>query len=409
MEKRRAWTVLRRPVVRRWIAARLCAAVAMTMVRATFLWQLYELSRSEAVLGLVGLLSFVPLPVASLLGGAFADTYDLRRIALACQTVGLSVACALLVLTKTESAGVSILMALFVANAAVLAFESPTRQAMLPRLVPAEELPAAVTVMSTAGALAFVSGPALGGVLIAVRGIALAYGAAAGLFVVALALLAGVGSVRGAGKGAVSIAGLLEGISFVRRQRVVLAAMSLDLFAVIFGGAAALLPVYAKDILDVGARGYGILSSALEIGALVTAVALVVLPPIRRLGRAVVLSVVVYGLATVAFGVSRSFPLSLLAYVAVGMADQVSVVCRGVLVQLVTPDELRGRVSSVNMIFIGASNQLSVAEAGFVAALTSPTVSVVSGGIGVLLVAAVVVLALPGLWSYETTSAEQSP
>jgi len=177
--------------------------------------------------------------------------------------------------------------------------------------------------------------------------------------------------------------------------------MSLDLLAVIFGGAAALLPIYAREILHVGERGYGLLASSLELGALVMSVVLVVLPPIERAGRALITAVAAYGVATVAFGLSRWFPLSVLAYVAVGMADQVSVVMRGTIIQLATPDALRGRVSGVNMIFIGASNQLGAAESGFVAALTTPTFSVVSGGVASVAIVAAVATWLPALRRYR--------
>ena len=177
--------------------------------------------------------------------------------------------------------------------------------------------------------------------------------------------------------------------------------MTLDMFAVIFGGAAALLPIYANDILGVGAKGFGILSASLEAGALVTSLALVGLPPIHRAGRALLIAVVVYGVATIAFGLSRYFPLSVACYVLVGVADQISVVMRSTAIQLSTPDALRGRVSSVNFIFIGASNQLGAVESGFLAALTTPTFAVVSGGLGVLIVVAVVAWALPALRRYR--------
>jgi MFS family permease len=178
--------------------------------------------------------------------------------------------------------------------------------------------------------------------------------------------------------------------------------MTLDMFAVIFGGAVALLPVYANDILHVGPRGYGLLSSAAELGALATALVLSVAPPVRRAGRTLLVTVAVFGLATIAFGLSRSFPLSVAAYVLVGVADQVSVVMRGTAIQLSTPDALRGRVSAVNMLFIGASNQLGAAESGFLAALTTPTVSVVSGGVACLVVVAVVAATMPALRRYRT-------
>jgi hypothetical protein len=202
-----------------------------------------------------------------------------------------------------------------------------------------------------------------------------------------------------------SLRGVFEGLRFVRGNQVVLGCMLLDMLAVVFGGAAALLPIYATDILGVGARGYGLLSASLDVGALLTSLVLVVVPPIRRAGRALLLAVGVYGVATILFGLSRSFPLSVLAYMAVGMADQVSVVMRSTAIQLSTPDALRGRVSGVNMIFIGASNQLGAAESGFVAALTSATFSVVSGGLASLAVLAAVALAMPRLRRYRTDDA----
>jgi predicted MFS family arabinose efflux permease len=191
-----------------------------------------------------------------------------------------------------------------------------------------------------------------------------------------------------------------EGLAFVRRSPVVLGCMALDMFAVILGGATALLPVYAK-MLEVGPRGYGVLTSALEVGALAMSLLLVARRPIDRAGRVLLGAVVVYGLATIVFGLSRSFPLSVAAYAVVGMADQVSVVLRQTAIQLSTPDALRGRVSAVNMIFIAASNQLGAVESGFLAAATSPTFAVVSGGVGCLAVVAWTAWRLPDLRRYR--------
>jgi hypothetical protein len=209
------------------------------------------------------------------------------------------------------------------------------------------------------------------------------------------------------GKAAVGFAALREGLSFVLKNKIVLGALTIDLFAVIFGGAAAMLPIYATDILHVGAQGYGVLAACLDVGALGTSIVMVFIPPIRRLGRAIILSVMVYGVATIAFGLSRSFPLSLACYFLVGVADQVSVVGRSTLVQMSTPDALRGRVSSVNMVFIIASNQLSVAESGFVAALASPTFAVVFGGIMVFVVVAVLLALIPAMWRSESPTVVQ--
>jgi hypothetical protein len=227
------------------------------------------------------------------------------------------------------------------------------------------------------------------------------------LVVLALVLLAGLRlPVHAPAAGVLSIGGIVAGLRFVRGNQVVLGCMLLDMLAVVFGGAVALLPMYATDILHVGARGYGLLTASADLGALLTSVILVVAPPIRRAGRALLVAVAVYGVATIAFGLSRSFPLSVLAYLVVGMADQVSVVMRSTAIQLSTPDALRGRVSGVNMIFIGASNQLGAAESGFVAALTNATISVVSGGLASLAVLATVALAMPRLRRYRIDDKE---
>lgn len=193
---------------------------------------------------------------------------------------------------------------------------------------------------------------------------------------------------------------MVQGVRFVASRPVVWGCMLLDMLAVIFGGAAALLPVYANEILQVGPRGYGILSASLEVGALTTSLALMLLPPIRRAGAALLGAVTVFGAATIVFGLSRWFPLSVISYMIAGMADQVSVVMRSTIVQLNTPDHLRGRVSAINFMFINASNQLGAVESGFVAALTTPTFSVVSGGVGCLVVVAAIAARVPALRRY---------
>jgi MFS family permease len=255
-----------------------------------------------------------------------------------------------------------------------------------------------VTVHAVAMTLSFALGPALMGFVVAAWGIGAAYAAPAFLLAGSLALLARIRPRPPQGeRRAVSLALIREGVAFVRSQPVVLGAMTLDMFAVIFGGAAALLPVYATDILGVGERGFGALAASFEVGSLVAALALLLLPPIQSTGRALLWSVAAFGVATIVFGLSRSFPLSLAAYLLAGAADQVSVVMRSTLIQLATPDALRGRVSAVNMLFIGASNQLGAAESGFLAALTNATFSVVSGGLASLLVVSLIARRVPAL------------
>ena len=385
-----------------YLACRFCAATAMTLLRAAVFWHVWDLSHSELRIGLVGLFQFVPALSLTLVGGTVADAYDRRRVMRLAQLPLLVTGSLLAVATFEGVITVHFLYAAVFCNAAAFAFDSPARQAMLPSLVPLASFPRAVTYSSTAMALAFTTGPAIAGLLIAGFGIGTVYLAYVGL--VALNLI-GLGFVRVVARGterrAPSLQAVLEGLAFVRRNPVVLGCMALDMFAVIFGGATALLPVFAKDILGAGDVGYGILGSALEMGALSMSLLLVLRRPIERGGRALLAAVCVYGLATVIFGLSRWFPLSVAAYLVVGMADQVSVVIRQTAVQLSTPDALRGRVSAVNMIFIAASNQLGAVESGFLAAATSATFAVVSGGVACFFVVAWTAWRLPELRRYR--------
>ncbi|MFO0614747.1 MAG: MFS transporter [Polyangiaceae bacterium] len=400
-------TLRHRPVLV-WVLARFGSGAAVTLLRSVFMWQVYAVSHSKVALGLVGLFQFLPAPIASLVGGAVADARDRRRIVLVTQTVSLVCATLLSALTFAGAVTLPVLFALVVAAASASSFESPARSAILPSLVPPEELPAAVTLFGTINALAFMSGPAIGGALLA-AGPGVAYGGAALLFLLSWVLVTLIPKPKprsDAPKRAVDLASIKEGIAFVWKEKALLGCMSLDMFAVLFGGATALLPVFATDILACGSGGYGLLSASLDIGALVTSLVLLARRPIRRLGRALLVTVAVYGVATIAFGLSRSFPLSVAAYVAVGMADQVSVIVRGMIVQTVTPDALRGRVSAVNMLFIGASNQLGAFESGMAAALLGPVAAVVGGGAICLVVVLVVGLALPRLTTFGAPEPE---
>lgn len=385
-----------------YLASRFAGGTAMTMLRAAIAWHVYSLTGSPFHLGLIGVVQFAPVLGLTLVGGAVADSFERRRVIMLAQIVPLACALALVATTLGGLIALTVLYGAVAVVAAAGAFENPARAALLPMLVTREAFPRAVTLASTGQALAFMSGPASGGFVIAWAGIGAAYAAAAVLLVVSLLCLALLRPERQAGeRRAMSWTAVREGLGFVRRNEVVLGCMTLDMFAVVFGGATALLPVYANDILGVGARGYGMLSAALEAGALLTSLALVFLPPLRRAGPALLVAVAVFGLGTIGFGLSTWFPASVAFYVVCGMADQLSVVLRSTAIQLSTPDALRGRVSAVNFIFIGASNQLGAAESGFVAALTDPVFAVVSGGIGTLLVVAVVAARMPRLRQYR--------
>jgi MFS family permease len=387
---------------RLYLASRFCTATAMTMLRAAILWHAFALSHSAFYLGLIGLAQFAPALGLSLVAGAVADAYSRRLVLMGAELLAL--ACALVLFLETQSGAATLLLlyAMIVLVAMAAAFDNPARAALLPTLVAREVFPQAVAIASTGQALAFVTGPAVCGVIIAEAGIASVYAAYVILITASVGMLVLIRARPRQERGrAVTLRMIREGLAYVRRHQVILGCMTLDMFAVIFGGASALLPIYANDILRVGASGYGLLTSSLEVGALVTSLVLIALPPVARAGRALLLGVAVYGVATIVFGLSRSFPLSVIAYLIVGIGDQVSVVMRATVIQLSTPDELRGRVSSVNMIFIGASNQLGAAESGFVAALTDATFSVVSGGVGCLIVLAAVTLTLPKLRHYR--------
>ncbi len=386
-----------------YLVSRASAGVGGTMVRSAISWHLYTLTGSAFDLGLIGLVQFVPALLLSLPAGLVSDRYERRRVVQLAQALTLITTAVLSIRAFAGTADTPRLLFVTIAIiASAASFSNPARSALLPMLVSREDFPRAVTTASTIQALSFALGPALTGIVVASAGIAWAYlGAAVFVGGSIASLMFLTTRLPAARQGAISFSAMLEGLHHVRADPVVLGAMSLDLFAVILGGATALLPVFAHDVLAVGASGFGVLSASLEIGALTTAVIMLFVPPIRRVGRALLLTVACYGAATIAFGASSWFPLSVVAYAAAGMADQVSVVLRQTTIQLQTPDHLRGRVSAVSSIFIGASNQLSAVESGFVAAATSAPFAVVTGGIGVLVVVAVVAYTLPALRRYE--------
>ena len=383
-------------------ASRLLYAVASTLLTATIAWQVYADSGSALDLGLLGVARFLPSLGLGLVGGAIADRYDRKWLSMCGQGVVFAVAIVLLVFTSRGHPAQPLIYGMVFLVAVAAAFEWPARQAMLPSVVTPGTFQNAITVSSTVQQLGFVTGPALAGALIAISGVGLAYSILCVLLAGSIVSLAALHprAVEGP-KRAVSIAAIREGIDFVVHRQALLGVMTLDLFAVIFGGATALLPIYAKDILHAGPVGYGLLSGSLDFGALLMSIALVALPPIQRPGRALLWAVLGFGAATIVFGLSRSFALSLVAYMLIGISDQVSVVMRLTTVQMATPDDLRGRVSSVNSLFIGASNQLGAMESGFVAAATSATFAVVTGGIGALAALGAVAAWMPELRRYR--------
>ena len=378
-----------RAFVRLWLA-RLSSVAAGQMLMVAVGWQMYDLTGSAWDLGLVGLLQFLPALALALVAGHVIDRYHRGRIVALCLALQVAVALALCVGSASGLASRGLLLAASVVLGAVRAFQMPAQQALTPLLVPHRLLQRALAASSAGMQGAIIAGPALGG-LIYHGGAALTYGSCAALFALACGLCFSLDyEHRAPPPEPVTWQTLLAGVHFVRHHKVVLGAISLDLFAVLFGGAIALLPIFAKDILHTGPWGLGMLRSAQAAGALTISAVLTRWPVRRRAGRVLLGAVAVYGLATLAFGLSTNFIVSLLALAVTGAADMVSVVIRSTLVQLETPDAMRGRVSAVNSVFIGASNQLGEFESGATAALLGPVGSVVLGGLGTLLVA--------GLW-----------
>lgn len=353
-------------------------------------WQMYDLTASAWDLGLVGLLQFAPALALALPAGHLIDRHHRGRILTLCLGVQVLAATLLCAASLNHLVTREVLLGLSVLLGAVRAFQMPAQQALTPLLVPPALLPRAVAFSSAGLQGAVIAGPALGGLIYA-AGPAVTYGTSAALFAMAAALAALIRYEHAPPPAEpATLETLLAGVRFVLAHKVVLGAVSLDLFAVLLGGATALLPMFAKDILQVGAWGLGLLRASPAVGALLMSVVLTRWPVRRHTGRLLLGSVAVYGLATLAFGLSTVLLASMLALLLCGAADMVSVVIRQTLVQLETPDAMRGRVSAVNSLFIGASNQLGEFESGATAAWLGPVGSVVLGGLGTLVVA--------GLW-----------
>ncbi len=367
--------------------ARFAATSANQMLMVAVGWQMYGLTGSAWDLGLVGLLQFAPALALVLVAGHVVDGFHRGRIIALCMAAQVFITVVLALATLRGWASRDLLLGTSVLLGVVKAFQMPAQQSLPPLLVPTALLPRALAFASTGSQAAIVAGPAIGGFVYAL-GAAAVYGLCAALFTAAGALVAGVRYQHAPrASRAVTLNALLAGVHFVRNKPVVLGAISLDLFAVLLGGATALLPIFAKDVLFVGPWGLGLLRAAPAVGAFTLSVALTRWPITRRAGRVLLGAVALYGAATLVFGLSTSFAVSMVALVVAGAADMVSVVIRQSLVQLDTPDEMRGRVSAVNSVFIGGSNQLGEFESGATAAWLGPVGSVVLGGIGTLVVA----------------------
>jgi len=385
-----------RPFVLFWLA-RLASSMGYQMLALVIGWQVYQLTNSALDLGLVGLIQFAPAVVLTLLIGHAADRYDRRTIIRAAQGVNVVAALVITVALFTHSLSRDLLFAAVFLIGCARAFEVPTASALVPALVPAPLISRAVAAWTSANQTAVICGPALGGLIytvspVVVTAICVVFFSTAMTFVTLIRIIG-----ASAGREPPSFASVLAGFDFIRTRRRLLGVITLDLFVVILGGATALLPIYARDILVVGPIGLGLLRSAPAVGALLTALVLSRHPVERHIGPKMFAVVAIYGVATVVFGLSTWFPLSLAALAVLGASDAVSIVIRFSLVQIETPDAMRGRVSAINYLFVGSSNTLGEFESGAVAAWLGAVPSVLIGGIGSLVIAAAWMFMFPGL------------
>jgi MFS family permease len=376
---------------------RMLSTAGNQMVLVALGWQMYDLTASAWDLGLVGLAQFIPTLLFTIPAGQLADRVD-RRLVL---TLAIIVQLFASVLLAWGSAGNFIGRdVIFLASVALgiaRAIQAPAQQAIVPALVGTTELPRAMAISTAAMKIAVVAGPAIGG-FVYVAGPAIAYGICAGIFLVSVGFALAIPKVHvKKAQEPVSLATVFAGFAFLGKQPVVLGAISLDLFAVVLGGATALLPIYAKDILHTGPWGLGLLRAAPAIGALVMGALLAYIPLDRHVGRRLFVAVAIYGASILVFAFSTHFIVAMAALAVSGAADMVSIVVRQTLVQLETPDEMRGRVSAVNATFISASNQLGEFRAGATAAWLGPVGSVVLGGAGTLVVVALWIRLFPQL------------
>ncbi len=395
------YQALRYPAFRRFVAGHVLAVLGQGMMAVTIGWEVYERTRSAWALGMVGLAQVLPLIALILPAGQLADSSDRRRLLIVAEaTIGL--AALGLWLASRAGAPIEVYYGLLVLYGAGRTFQLPAKQAIMPNLVPLGAFQNAVAWNSGGWQGADMIGPALGGFIIYWAGPGAVYALCAGAALVFMALLTQIDIPAPAPGGPrVSGRGFFEGVRFVRRSPMLLAAMSLDLFAVLLGGVIALLPVFAKEILLVGPVGLGWLRAAQSFGAVLVSVRLAHQPPFKRAGRTLLASVMGFGVAIIVFGLSRNYLLSIAMLFLAGGFDAISVIIRLALTQLHTPDELRGRVSAVNSLFIGMSNELGEAESGMLASWIGPVGAVVAGGVGVLGVVAAVGLAWPELRSLD--------
>ncbi len=411
---RDAYAALRVSDFRLFLAGHLLSVLGVQMQTIAVAWQLYEKTSSAWVLANVGLIQVIPMLGLAPLAGQAADRFDRRKTLMTATLMAVTSAFGL-ALVSWRGGNVSLTYLCLFLSGVARAFQGPARSSLMPQLVSREVFGNAVRWNAGGFELSSMLGPALGGLLIYMFGAATPVYAFAGLGSVCyLTMLASLTkrryvaekTARAESPNRSNLQALAVGFNYVWRTKLLLAAITLDMFAVLLGGAVALLPIYAKDILQVGPAGLGWMQAAPSLGAVTMALVTTHLPPFKRAGRALLWAVVGFGVATIGFGVSRIFWLSLVMLFLTGAFDNISVVVRQTLATILTPDEMRGRVSAVNGMFISASNELGRFESGAVAALFGPVFSVVSGGVGTLIVVATVALSSPQLRLYGKLDGE---
>jgi MFS family permease len=399
---------LRLSSYRRYLGGLIVLILGQQMQKVAVGWEIYERTGSALHLGYVGLIQFLPLLLVAIPAGHITDTRN-RKLVLIGSLAITALAAAGLAWNSARHGSIATAYVLLLLTGTAKAFQNPARAAIVPRLVPREIFGTATSWNSSGFELASMAGPAIGGLIIGfTRNPVLVYLLNAASAIAFIVAVAGIPyEHRLVEKSRITLRALSAGMRFIWHQKVVMAAMTLDMFGVLLGGATTLMPVFAKDILGVGPRGLGWLLAAPSVGAFTTAMIQAHRRPYERAGRAMLIAFVGFGASTIVFGLSRQFWLSLAMLFLIGTFDNINVVIRGTLIQLLTPDEMRGRVTALNSVFIGTSNELGGFESGLVAGLLGPVASVVLGGIGTLLVVASVAHTWPQIRRFGKLSAAQ--
>ena len=395
--------ILKQPFFPKFWVSRILSSTSFQMLSVAIGWQMYELTQDAFSLGMVGLAQFIPMLLLTLFVGRIADRYDRRRIVYVSLVIEALTAVFLLIGSIGGWLGREEILLAAALIGACRAFEGPTANALLPQIVSRHVLPRAVSMSTTAIQTALILGPSIGGLLLGFGSLLVYFVAAVALMLSALfTYIVKVKQVRNRKGATVSLRSFFSGLEFVRSKPIIFGAISLDLFVVLLGGATALMPIFAQDILQAGPWGLGLLRAAPAVGAIIVSAVLAFYPLEKSVGKTLFGAIAVYGVATMVFALSSNLALSLLALMVIGGSDVISMVIRSSLVQLQTPDELRGRVNAVNSLFTGTSFQLGEFESGVLAGFVGAVPAVLIGGIGSILVAGLWMVMFPSIRKLES-------